>query len=71
MYVFTFKQIVYVCLVGEGGGGQQEQSELICAYLDYTGSSCLYILYLRTKSMGSIYGHVLLDLLEGVAMASL
>lgn len=34
---------VCVCLVG---GGQQEQSRLICAYLDYIGSSCLQILYL-------------------------
>lgn len=49
-------------LFGGGWGGQREQSRLICTYLNYTGSSFM--------ATGSIYGHVLLNLLEGVAMAS-
>lgn len=62
--------MVYMCLVGGGWGSQMAQGRLICAYLDYTSSPCLQILQLTTKHMGSIYGHVLLNLLEGVVMAS-
>lgn len=54
-----------MCVFAGGWSGQQEEPRLICAYLDYTGSSCLRIQHLRPESMGSIYDHVLLDLLEG------